>query len=137
MIANTPSPTNRAEFDSAMAAILAEHATLKRLAAVASRHPGTSADDALSLADAMSSHENTEARLFALPFLTRPPASVTATGMRARQRCLDYTSGNYSLPDPGAAAALFVDALLAHLAAEEAWFAHEKEYQHERLGIAA
>lgn len=137
MNANTPSPTNRAEFDSAMAAILAEHAMLRRLATVASRHPGTSADDAMSLADAMSSHENTEARLFALPFLTRPPKSVTVSGTRARQRCRDYMSGNFSLPDPGAAAALFVDALLAHLAAEEAWLAHEKEHQHERLGIAA
>jgi hypothetical protein len=134
---NNPSPGNRAEFDSAMADILAEHATLRHLAAAASGRHGSSADSAMSLADAMASHERTEARLFALPFLTRPPKAVTVTGARAHQRCMDYTSGNFSLPDPGAAAGVFVDALLAHLAAEEAWFAQDKEHQHERLSIAA
>ncbi len=73
MTASTRSPATRAEFDGAMTAILSEHATLRRLAAAASRRPDFSTDDALSLADAMSAHESTEARLFALPFLTRPP----------------------------------------------------------------
>jgi hypothetical protein len=126
MTASTNSPATRAEFDSAMTAILSEHATLRRLAAAASRRPGFSTDDALSLADAMSAHESTEARLFSLPFLTRPPKSVTSTGARARQRCLDYTSGNFSLPDASAAAALFVDALVTHLATKCAvsWHDH-------------
>jgi hypothetical protein len=133
MTASTLSPTDRASFDGAMAAVLSEHATLRRLAVAVSKRPGFRSDDAMSLADAVTSHESTEARLFALPFLTRPPKSVTATAAQARRRCLDYTSGNFSLPDPSAAAALFVDALLAHLAAEEAWLAHEKEHHHERL----
>lgn len=135
MTTNTHSPTDRVSFDSAMAAILSEHATLKRLAAAAAKRPGFSTDDAMSLADAMTAHESTEARLFALPFLTRPPKSVTSTAAHAHQRCVDYTSGNFHLPDPSAAAALFVDALLAHLAAEEAWLASEKKHQHERLSI--
>lgn len=137
MTADTISPTDRASFDKAMAAILSDHATLRHLAVAASKRSGFSADDALSLADAMAAHESAEARLFDLPFLTRTPESVTATATRAHQLCLDYTSGNFRLPDPSAAAALFVDALLAHLAAEEAWLAHEREHQNERLSIAA
>lgn len=137
MIDNTVSPTDRASFNVAMAAILSDHATLRRLADSASKRSGYSTDDAMSLADAMAAHESAEARLFALPFLTRPPEAVTATAARAHQRCREYTSGNFSFPDASAAAAVFVDALLTHLAAEEAWLADEKEYQHERLGIAA
>ncbi len=134
MITDTPpSPTDRASFDSAITAVLAEHTTLRRLAIAATKQSGFSADDTMSLADAMTAHESIEARLFALPFLTRPPESVTSTGAQARRRCLDYTSGNFRLPNPSDAAALFVDALLAHLAAEEAWLAHEEEDHHERL----
>lgn len=133
MTASTLTPTDRASFDSAMAAVLAEHATLRRLAAAVSKHPDFSSDDTMSLADAVASHEDVEARLFALPFLTRPPKSVTATAAQARQKCLDYTSGNFRVPSAGAAAALFADALLAHLAAEEAWLAREKELYHQRL----
>lgn len=137
MTPNTAVPTDRAAFDGALVAIRADHATLRHLAIAASRKPAFSADDALSLADAMTTHENAEAQLFALPFVTRPPQTVTATAARAHRRCIEYTSGNFHLPDAGAAAALFVDALLAHLAAEEAWLAHEQEHQHERLSIAA
>ncbi len=137
MTPNTPSPTDRASFNRAMTDIRSEHATLRRLAAATTRPSRFSADAAMSLADAMTAHENTEARLFALPFLTRPPKTVTATAARAHQRCHEYTSGNFRLPDPHTAAALFVEALLAHLAAEEAWLAHEEEHQNERLSIAA
>ena len=133
----TLTPADRAAFNSAMAAVLAEHATLRRLAGIATRRAHFCADDAMSLADAMDAHESTEARLFALPFVTRPPESVITTAVRARQRCHEYTSGNYRLPESSAAAALFIDALLAHLAAEEAWLAHEDEHQNERLRIAA
>jgi hypothetical protein len=137
MTANTLSPTDRASFNGAMTAVLSDHATLRRLAVAASKRSGFSTDDAMSLAEAMAAHESAEARLFALPFLTRPPETVTSTAARARRRCLEYTSGNFYLPDPSAGAALFVDALVAHLAAEEAWLAHEKEHQNERLLIAA
>lgn len=137
MTPNTFSPTNRAAFNDAMTAVLSDHAMLRSLAVAAAKRPGFSADDAMSLAEAMTAHESAEARLFALPFLTSPPETVTATATRARQRCLEYTSGNFHLPDPSAAAALFIDALLAHLAAEEAWLAHEDEHQKERLGISA
>jgi hypothetical protein len=133
MIATPPSPTDRAAFDSAIAAILSEHTTLKRLALAVSKPSGFSADATLSLADALTAHEGMEARLFSLPFLTRMPKSITSTGARAQQRCHDYTSGDFHLPDPSAAAAQFVDALLAHLAAEEAWLIHEREHHHERL----
>ncbi len=87
----------------------------------------------MSLADAMVSHEKTEARLFALPFLTQIPKIVSSTAARARRRCIEYTSGSYHLPDRSVAAALFIDALLGHLATEEAWLAREKEQKHERL----
>lgn len=124
---------DRVSFDSAMAAVLSEHTTLRHLAVAASRRTGSSADDTMSLVAAMTSHEVAEARLFALPFLTRTPKTVTTTAARARRRCTEYVSGEFHLPDPGAASGLFVDALLAHLAAEEAWLAHEKEQKHERL----
>lgn len=137
MTPNTPPPADRAAFDAAMAAIRSDHATMRRLAIAASRKPGFAADEAMSLADAMAVHERAEAQLFALPFVSHPPETVATTAARAQRRCKEYTSGNFHLPDAGAAAALFVDALLAHLAAEEAWLAHEKEHQHERLSIAA
>lgn len=133
MTATTISPTDFASFNSAMTAVLSEHTTLRRLAVVATQRSGSSTDAAMSLADAMMSHENTEARLFDLPFLTRIPKNVSATAARARRRCIEYTSGSYHLPDRGVAAALFVEALLAHLTTEEAWLAREKEQKHERL----
>jgi hypothetical protein len=136
MIATTISPTDFASFNSAMTAVLSEHTTLRRLAAAASKGNDFSSDDVMSLADAMVEHEGAESRLFALPFLTRTPKTVRSTAARARRRCVEYTSGDYHLPDSSAAAALFVDALLAHLAAEEAWLAHEKEQKHERLMTA-
>jgi hypothetical protein len=132
MTANTTFPADRASFDAAITDVLADHAVLRHLAAETSRS-GFAADDAISLADAMISHEITEARLFALPFVTSPPKTVTSTAARARRRCIEYTSGDFRLPTPNAAAALFVEALLAHLAAEDAWLAHESEHQHERM----
>jgi hypothetical protein len=133
MTPNTLTPNDRASFNEAMAGILSDHAMLRRLAAAATAHLGSSVDDAMSLAAAMATHEATEARLFALPFVTRPPELVTTTAERARLRCAEFTSGSYHLPDARAAEALFVDALLAHLAAEEAWLRHEDEHQKDRL----
>lgn len=136
MIANTPIPNDRASFNGALAALRAEHATMRRLAACAARGAGFSTDDTLSLADAMLAHERTEAGLFALPFLSRTPPAVTASAARARQRCLEYTSGDFRLPEADVAAALFVEALLAHLTAEESWLAQEKAAKNERLWTA-
>lgn len=133
MKTNTLTLADRASFEEALAAVYADHAKLRRLAVAASRRSDFSADDVMSLAEAMTEHERIEDRLFAPPFLTRPPEIVVSTAARARQRCLEYTSGNFHLPDPRAAAALFVDALLGHLAAEEAWLAREKEHQDERM----
>ena len=132
MIAHNPAPADRGSFNDALSAVLSDHATLRRLAACASSHSGFCADDTLSLADAMAAHERAEAGFFSLPFLT-PPGTVTSTAVRANRRRLEYTSGNFRLPDPSAAAALFVEALIAHLASEEAWLAHEKAEKDERM----
>jgi hypothetical protein len=127
-------PADRAAFNEALASIRADHAVLRDLATAASRRSqGFSADDTMSLADAMLAHESAEARLFELPFVTRPPDSVTSTAARARQRCLEYKSGTYRLPDASAAAGVFIDALLTHLAVEDTWLANEDEHQKERL----
>lgn len=130
-------PADRAAFNDAMASIRADHAVLRDLATAAARRPGFSADDTLSLADAMLAHESAEARLFALPFVTRPPDSVTSTAARARERCLEYKEGSYRLPTPSAAAGVFIDALLTHLAVEDTWLAHEDDHQKERLRTIA
>ena len=132
MTASIHSPTDRASFDAAMNGVRSDHAMLRRLAAGATKR-GFPTDDAMSLAEAMSAHESAEARLFALPFLTRPPETVTSSAARARRRCIEYTSGDFRLPDPSAAAAQFVDALLAHLAVEDAWLVQESEHHKERL----
>jgi hypothetical protein len=129
----TQTPTDRASFNNALAAIHADHATLRRLATCATRQPELSTDAILSLVDAMAAHEQTEASLFSLPFLTRTPETVTSSAARARRRCLEYTSGNFDLPDSTTASALLVEALLLHLAAEEGWLAHEMAEKNERL----
>lgn len=136
MIANPNSVTDRASFNGAMTAVRADHQVLRRLAAGTTQR-GYRADDAMSLAEAMVAHEAREASLFDLPFITHPPKDVTSTAARARRRCIEFTTGDFKLPDSSAAAALFVDALLAHLAAEEAWFASEDAYEKERLRILA
>lgn len=128
-----PTPTDRVSFDSAMAEVISDHATLRRLAAVASGRPSISTDDILSMSETMATHERVEARLFALPFLTHPPEIVTTTAARARQRCQEFVSGDFRLPNSNVAAALFIEALLAHLAAEDSWLANEKEHHSERL----
>jgi hypothetical protein len=140
MTPNTPidvTPTDRAAFNEAMTAVRADHAVLRDLATAASQHSGFSTDDTLSLADAMLTHESAESRLFSLPFVSAPPASVVSTAARARKRCLEYTSGTYRLPDPQAAAALFIDALLTHLAVEDVWLDHEDEHVRERMRTIA
>ena len=133
MNANFTLPTDRSTFDDAIDAVFADHAMLRHLAVAVVRGPANSADAAMSLADAMVAHESAEARLFALPFLTRPPGAVTSSAARARQRCVEYTSGNYRLPNPTAAAAVLVDALLAHMVVEDAWLAQERQQHHQRL----
>jgi hypothetical protein len=130
-------PNDRAAFNEAMASIRADHAVLRDLAVAASRRPGFSPDDTMSLADAMLAHESAEARLFALPFVGSPPETVTSTAARARQRCLEYKSGTYRLPDASAAAGVFIDALLTHLAVEDTWLAREDEHQRDRLRTIA
>jgi hypothetical protein len=140
MTPNTPNsaaPSDRAKFNDAMAEIRADHAVLRDLAAAASQRSGFSADDTMSLADAMIAHESVEARLFALPFVSNPPETVLSTAAWARRRCIEYTSGSFRVPDAHAAAALFVDALLAHLAAEDAWLDQEDEHQKDRLRTIA
>lgn len=137
MFPATPLPTERASFDQAIAAVRAEHTVLRHLAEIVTERSVFSADDALSLAGAVEDHERSEAALFALPFLSGPPEIVTATATRAHRRCAEYLSGDFSAADACAAATLFVEALLSHIAAEEAWLASEDAHQKERLKIAA
>lgn len=134
MIAHTNTmPKDRVEFNSAIADIFAEHAAMRHLADCAARDAGYSADDMMSLADAMIAHERTEARLFALPFLARSPEEVGLTAAKAHRCCIEYTSGNYRSTNSDVAAARFIEALLTHLSTEEAWLAHEKQLKNERL----
>jgi hypothetical protein len=132
MTPDMPMPNDRAAFNSALADIHHDHAAMRDLAEMAIRS-GFPTDETLSLAEMVMAHERAEARLFALPFVTRPPESVTARAARAHRHSLEYTTGTYHLPDRGAAAALFVDNLLAHIAVEDAWLAREDEHQKERL----
>jgi hypothetical protein len=133
MTAYSPTANDRNAFDDAMMAVRADHATLRTLALAVTRNPGFSTDDAMSLMSAMETHERSEGRMFALPFMDRPPESVTSTAARAQRRAAEFSSGTSRLPDPKAAAALFIDALLTHLAVEDAWLAHEREHLEERL----
>ncbi|MEW6163494.1 MAG: hypothetical protein AB1642_00385 [Pseudomonadota bacterium] len=135
MNATARNPADRTAFNGAMDAIRADHATLRHLAATASS-AGFPADDILSLADAMAAHERAEIDLLALPFIARAPETVVSTAARANKRCLEYVTGNSDLPESSAAAALFVEALLAHLTAEEAWLDHERELKNERMWTA-
>lgn len=131
MVGSISLPTDRVSFDSAMVTIMSEHAMLRRLATMGSNKEGFTVDDAISLADAVAAHEQTEARLFELPFLPRIPDSVISTGARVRKLSLDVTSEkNARRLD---ASTVFAEALLAHVAAEDAWLVHEKELRHERL----
>jgi hypothetical protein len=136
MIATPATPKDRPSFNTALAAIHAEHAAMRRLADVASSQPELCADVALSLADAMAAHEQSEAGLFPLPFLTRTPEAVVSSAIRARRHCEDYTGGDFRRRDPHAVAAQFIEALLAHLDAEDAWLADEKARKNERLWTA-
>lgn len=130
-------PSDRQSFNQAMAEVLHDHATLRHLADVAEREPDLCTDIALSMADVMVGHERAEARLFDLPFMTRTPETVSSTGARARRYGIEYTSGDYDHAGSNLAAARFIDALLDHLAAEEAWFDQERERRNEYLRIVA
>lgn len=134
---NTITPADRQAFNRAMAAIRADHEMLRSLATTATSKGLVSADDALSLVEAMNTHESAERRLFELPFVSRPPASVISTAERASLRGSEYRSGNYHLPDARAAAGLFIDALLAHLAVEDAWLDEEDRHQQDRMRTIA
>lgn len=137
MSPDTPVPTERSSFTQAIAAVRAEHTVLRHLAEIVTERSVFSADDALSLAEAVEDHERSEAALFALPFLSGPPEIVTATAARSHKRCREYLSGDFAAADACSAATLFVEALLSHIAAEEAWLAGEETHQKERLKIAA
>lgn len=137
MTPNTITPADREAFNKAMAAIRADHDMLRSLATTATSKGTVSADDAMSLVEAMNTHESAERRLFDLPFVSHPPASVMSTAERARLRGSEYRSGTYHLPDARAAAALFIDALLAHLAVEDAWLDEEDQHQQDRLRTIA
>lgn len=132
-----PTPADRPAFNRALAEVLHDHATLRHLAEVADREPALCADIALSMADVMIGHERTESRLFELPFITKTPKAVTSTAAMARRRCIEYTAGDCTLADSKRAAAQLIGAVMAHLAAEEAWFDHEKERRKEYLRGAA
>lgn len=136
MTPDMPIPNDRAAFNAALVEIHHDHAAMRDLAEMAVRS-GFPTDGILSLAEMVATHERAEARLFALPFVTRPPESVTASAARAQRHCIEYATGSYHLPDRGAAAALFVDTLLAHIAVEDAWLAREEEHQKERLKTLA
>lgn len=137
MTPETAIPNDRASFGQALATVRAEHALLRHLAKNVIERSGYSADESLSLAEAAKRHERNEAMLFSLPFLSRPSDAVTGTALRSQRRCEEYVSGNFDLPSAGSAAALFVEALLLHIAAEEAWLDREDRSQRERLKIAA
>lgn len=137
MTNDIPTPSDRPSFNRAMAEVLHDHATLRHLAEVADRAPDLCTDVALSMADVMVGHERAEARLFELPFMTRTPERVSSTAARARRSCIEYTSGDCDHAGSNLAAARFIDALLDHLAAEEAWFDQERERRNEYLRIVA
>jgi hypothetical protein len=140
MTPNNPksiTPADREAFNKAMAAIRADHEMLRSLATAMTSKGTVTADDALSLVEAMNTHESAERRLYDFPFVSRPWASVVSSAERAQQRGSEYRSGTYKLPDARAAAALFIDALLSHLAVEDAWLDEEDQHQQERLRTMA
>lgn len=132
MHASSATPHDRAAFDAALAVLLAQHATLRAVASLTSREK-FAADGVLSLADAVKAHEMNESVLFETPFLTSTPELVRTTSKRLERRCSEYTTSSHGLASHTAAAARFVDALLAHLAAEEAWLKRESEHQKEHM----
>lgn len=126
-------PHDRPAFNSAIGALLSEHKTLRQLAATVSSQTAASAEAAVSLIEAMAAHEQTEAGLFALPFVTRTPKTVTATAARAQQLCAEYITAKSRQTNADAAAARFAAALLEHLSAEEVWLADERAQKQQRL----
>jgi len=137
MTQDIPVPNDRASFRKAITEVRAEHAVLRHLAEAVSERSVLSTDDVLSLAEAVKNHERSEAILFSLPFLSRPPEAVTKTAAKSQERCEEYLSGRFSRVEAATAASRFVDALLAHIAAEENWLDREDEHQKERLRTAA
>ena len=129
-------PHDGAAFDAALAKLRTQHATLRSVATLTIRER-LSTDAVLSLADAVKVHELNEAVLFETPFLTRMPRLVRATAERLQRCSSEYTSNNHGLASHTASAARFVDALLTHIAAEEAWLRRESAHRTEhRLTIA-
>jgi len=125
-------PRDGAAFDAALAMTRAQHATLRSVAALTIRE-GLSTDRVLSLADSVKAHEQSEAVLFETPFMTRTPRLVRTSAERLKQCGADYTTGVHGLASNAASAARFIDALLAHIAAEEAWLSRESAHRKEHL----
>lgn len=133
MLTDHKQPASRPLFDEGLDEILAGHATLRTLVTAAHQEEGLRTDAAMSMAEFLTQHEAMEASLFALPFLSRMPESVRTTSEQMQRRCAEFTSG----AGEHTAAARFMDALQAHLAAEETWLAQEGELRHQRnLSIA-
>jgi hypothetical protein len=125
-------PQDGVAIDEAIAQLRGQHATLRSVATLATRE-GLSTDTILSLADAVKVHELDEAVLFETPLLTGTPKLVRTTAERVRRHCSDYTAGGHGMVSREASAARFVDALLAHIAAEEAWLERECEHRREHM----
>jgi hypothetical protein len=125
-------PHERTTFDAALGSLLAQHATLRAVATLTSRE-GFTTDAVLSLADAIKVHETNESVLFETPFLTRTPKLVRTTPERLQRFCAEYTTGSHGFLSGTVAAERFVDALLSHLVAEEAWLKREDEHRKEHM----
>lgn len=137
MIPHTQTPVDRAALSEIVAEVRSDHIVLRHLAENVTERSVFSADDALSLADAMVAHERAEARLFTLPDMSQPPELVKFTAEQSHRRREEFVAGTFERTDARTAARRFVDALLAHLAAEEAWLFRERLPRHEGLAAAA
>lgn len=80
MGAESSMPNDRRLFDEALAGIRADHATLRRLALAATSPDGSTTDEALSLAEVMTAHENTDRSKG-----IRPKGSPLEAPLEARQ----------------------------------------------------
>ena len=130
MYPQNEAPHDGVAFDAALATVREQHAMLRSVATLTTRE-GLTTDAVLSLADAVKIHEMEEAVLFDSPFMTRTPKLVRSTAARLQRCASHYLTGGHGLASPDAAAARFVDALLAHIAAEEAWLSRESAHRRE------
>jgi hypothetical protein len=133
MIAFIAAPEDRAAFDAALEHLHSDHAMLRHMALSTRKQPSIRTDDILSLADAMDAHEKNEARLFSRPFLSSPPDAVTVSAARAHLLSYAFVAGGLDTVTANEVAARFVDALLAHLTAEDDWLTQEMAQHREPL----